>query len=230
MQHFMRDGVVCTNVELKPDAIDKALRKSGRKLMPGQIVVLAEDDISELHRHTPAGVPGCPVQIYVDESHYKLNARDWNLQSRDLTNFFTVCRHEHNDLIFLTQHADNIDKQIRRLVQFYILTKDLSTLPGFKWCPVILSWVKAEDRRTVLKFKPRFERPGIYKLYNSYQRIIELERKLVGTVQFDNRVSKKKGGVVMRLALFMLVVGVSFIVWAKFFRKDRGRLLVTWRW
>jgi Zonular occludens toxin (Zot) len=94
-------------------------RKWGYLLEDSQYHAVGEDQVLRLHEHTPPGTEDCPVVIVIDECHTKLNARDWADKSkRDLFDWCTQSRHDCNDLWFVSQSVNNIDKQVRRLATF----------------------------------------------------------------------------------------------------------------
>lgn len=94
-------------------------RRTGFHLEDDQYNVLTAEKIATLHEHTPPGTEECPLLIILDEVQDQLNARDWNDKSkRDLFAWCCQSRHDDNDLLFVSQAAANIDKQIRRLATF----------------------------------------------------------------------------------------------------------------
>lgn len=75
---------------------------------------------------------GC---LYViDEVHTFFGAREWQNTGTDCTFFLTQHRKLRCDVIFITQHPDQVDKALRRLAQDYVQMRNLSREPvmGFR--------------------------------------------------------------------------------------------------
>jgi len=127
---LMEGGTVCAadTYGLKWEEVKKycAGLKDGRILEDGQYSTFAEADIKRLHEVTPIGTEECTVLVVVDEAHGELNARDW--ADKDKKAFFkwlTQSRHDDTDVIFLSQHMHNLDKQILRLATYVIRLRNM---------------------------------------------------------------------------------------------------------
>lgn len=122
IQHFIDGGTayIADTMELKwPEFKEYIAREYGLELVDTQYNLLSRDQIAHIHEHTPPGSPDKPVLIVVDEAQGALNARDWADRSkRGLFDWCTQSRHDDNDLIFISQSAHNIDKQLRRLATY----------------------------------------------------------------------------------------------------------------
>jgi len=195
MKYLASGGVVCTNIEICPDAVKARLLKVyGWEWGEGQYVKLTGDNITSFFKHTPKGDESSPTLVIIDEAHIWLNARDWNSQSRELLDFFTVSRHENTDVIMITQHADNVDKQVRRLVQYYWRMRDMQKLAvlGVSWdWPTI--WVQQfdQDGKTLLRSFVEMKDGEIYKLYNHKQVVRTFPRLEAAELKKKESVSGK---------------------------------------
>jgi hypothetical protein len=115
-----------------------------------------QKEVWKLHEITPAGTDEKPVLIIIDEAQTALNARDWaDKEKRPFFEWLTQSRHDNNDLIFISQSAANIDKQIARLVTYIIRVRNMANFefPGIgKW--PLKQFVIArydQDGRTLMK-------------------------------------------------------------------------------
>lgn len=128
-----RGGTVSTNIVLNWEGLAKlCAQRYNVQIDPEQFVDLLGKDISEFHALTPSGTSEENSLIVLDESQLDFNSRDWSKTSRDLLAFLTQSRKENTDVIFISQAAENIDKQFRRLAEFFWTFRDMSrwTVPG----------------------------------------------------------------------------------------------------
>lgn len=74
------------------------------------------------------GVRECPVLVIIDEAQVFYNSRDWSKtqgQHGRMLSFLTQSRKACVDVIFITQHGDNIDKQFRLLAHRFWSFRDM---------------------------------------------------------------------------------------------------------
>lgn len=113
------------------------LERYGVEIERDQWNSFEQTDVWKLHEITPPGTDEKPVLIIIDEAHTALNARDWaDKAKRPFFDWLTQSRHDNNDLIFISQSAANIDKQIARLVTYIIRVRNMANFefPGIgKW-------------------------------------------------------------------------------------------------
>lgn len=85
---------------------------------PTQLIEKAKSYFSLINQHSTQA--GC---LYViDEAHDIYNARNWQTSSAMSLYYFTKHRHLGDDVILITQHLPQIDKQLRNLIsKFYVL-------------------------------------------------------------------------------------------------------------
>ncbi len=96
-----------------------------------QYQTFPETDVKRLHEVTPQGTDECPVLLVIDEAHTQLNARDWaDRDKRPLFDWLTQSRHDNNDVLFITQNAHNLDKQIARLVTYIRRCRNMANFGG----------------------------------------------------------------------------------------------------
>jgi len=194
VDHVRRGGLVCTNVEIKWDAIKTYCADKWAVLVEDdQVIKLADEEIGEFFRHTPSGTVELPVLVVVDEAHLNFNARDWNKSSRELLSFLTQSRKVSTDIIFISQSADNIDKQFRRLVQYVWRFRDMKKFKiaglGVGWpLDQILICQYDYDGKTMLHREFVGKDKRIFGLYNTNSLLRQFPR-LEG--QKTKRVLKK---------------------------------------
>lgn len=105
-----------------------ALKLDGTVLEDDQILTVKASDTYRFHELTPQGTSELPVMAILDEAHMQLNARDWNDTSkRAFFNWLTQSRHDDVDVIFISQHQHNVDKQIARLCTYVTNIRNMAT-------------------------------------------------------------------------------------------------------
>jgi hypothetical protein len=103
-------------------------KRYGVQLERDQFISVPAADVWRLHELTPAGTDDNPVLIVVDEAQQSLHTRDSRDQAkRALFDWCCESRHDNNDLIFISQHALNIDVQVRRLATNIVRVKNMAT-------------------------------------------------------------------------------------------------------
>lgn len=141
--HLVRGGTVITSDKfvVKWEALSEYVaRKYGLRLEADQLRNVPAEDVWKLHEVTPPGTDDCPVLIIVDEAQSALHTRDSrDGNKRALFDWCCESRHDNNDLVFISQHALNIDVAIRRLATNVIKVRNMATLKiaGMS-CPGIL--------------------------------------------------------------------------------------------
>lgn len=146
VQHWAVGGTayVTDSMEVVWAEVKKlALRRYGVVLEDDQLCVVDRQLASEIHYHTRPGTAECPVLIVLDEVQDVLNARDWSEGmkkgregekggKRSMFDWLCQSRHDDNDLIFISQAAENIDKQVRRLITYQRTVRNSVNFPlGF---------------------------------------------------------------------------------------------------
>lgn len=138
----------------------------------GQYSVFAQEDIPRLHEVTPCGTDDSPVLVIVDEAHIELNSRDWaDRNKRPFFNWLTQSRHQNTDVIFISQAAANMDKQIGRLATRIIRMRNLVgwSIPGIGKWPLKQFVIGTYDRDGKTLQNRRFvsHDKGIFSIYDS---------------------------------------------------------------
>lgn len=137
LAHFLRGGTVYSSdsFELLFENIKQlALDRYGLVLEDRQYKQVPADAIMRLHESTPPGTDDCPVLIVVDEAQDHFDVRDHaDKNKRAFFSWCTQSRHDNNDLIFITQDANNIDARFRRLATYRITVRNTVSwkIPGF---------------------------------------------------------------------------------------------------
>ncbi len=127
---------VATNVELRDDFAHKVARHHPiRWAIPGRRAavekrisksVLVTDSLDDLMR---VRVPGSKEErwlVVLDEAHGWLNARNWNAGDRErIIKWLSQHRKLGAKVLLISQDAENIDAQVRRLVEVEIRLRNL---------------------------------------------------------------------------------------------------------
>jgi len=170
--YVARGGVVCTNIPLHAWAWRRELReRKGWRLQRGQLRRLESDDIPRFNEHIPQGTRDMPVLVIIDECHLWFNSRDWAKQARSLLNFLTIHRHCHVDIVLISQHMDNVDKQMRRLVEHTYLYRDLRRMKvggvGYPFPHLHFTQVDV-NTKSVMDSGIKVIRAWVFSLYDSF--------------------------------------------------------------
>lgn len=134
VEHFVKGGTVYSSdsFHLYFDRIKAyAKKRYGVILQDSQYVQVPADKIVKLHENTPPGTDDCPLLIIVDEAQDHFDVKEH--ADREKKAFFSWCtqsRHDNNDLIFITQDANNIDARFRRLATYRITMRNTRTWKG----------------------------------------------------------------------------------------------------
>lgn len=221
VRHIAHGGtvVITEQFRLKPEQIRTYLdQEYGLEMQDDQIRVVSAEETWRLHEVTPPGTDDNPVLIILDEAQNQLNARDWNdPKKRGLFLWCCESRHDNNDLIFITQNAANIDKQIQRLCTYIVRTRNMCNfhIPGlFRW-PFKQFLVKTfdADGRTHLKTEWLKHDKRIFACYES--KCMRGHHKRTGEPigrKHLKRTKKKASPMLKFLAVFALLG----IVWGGF--------------
>lgn len=181
---------------------------------PDQYHVVSEEDVPRIHEVTPRGCAELPVLVVVDEAQQFLNARDWNDKSkRALFSWLCQSRHDDTDLIFISQSANNIDKQVRRLVTEVVRMVNLKTIkvPVLGGLPLFRELVMHQDGTTVMEGRWRLHDKRIFGCYTS-KSCRGRHKRLAGEVPRRKlqRVQKKP----MKGVLIFGLLCIGVLAWA----------------
>lgn len=133
-------------------------------------------DLDELMRVRLGGRGEGRGVAVLDEAHEWLNNRLWAAEDRlRIIQWFSQHRKLGWDVYLVTQHLDSIDAQVRRLVEFHVVLRNLRRLriAGLPVCPVnafVAIWVWAggpTSQRHVAK-RSLFRLDGRRSLYDTF--------------------------------------------------------------
>jgi hypothetical protein len=227
INHWRRGGTarVSESFHVKWDACKEYVkRRYGLALEDDQFRTVSGEDVARLHEVTEAGTEECPLLIILDEAQDQLNARDWNDKGkRDLFSWCCQSRHDDNDLIFVSQSAANIDKQIRRLATFTwsIRNAKFHSIQGFGNTARLIQiaslgfndgfyFVRSQldyDGRTVLERQWVKANKAIFGCYKS--KSMALARKRAGVVNKKNlQYERGKSPMIKYIILIAVVLGI----------------------
>lgn len=90
--------------------------------------------------------------LVIDEASVKFNSRTWNAKDRlDFLSFFAQHRHYGYDIILIQQNLNQIDSQIRALVEIEVHHRHANNYWLYRWLPFQL--FIAVERNTAIKDK-----------------------------------------------------------------------------
>jgi zona occludens toxin (predicted ATPase) len=156
--YFAKGGHVFTNISLNIPACKVYCRKHFRvDIKEEQFHPIEMSQVGAIHRHIPRA-QGLPVLVVIDEAHLWFNSRDWASTSRELLVYLTQSRKVLVDIIFISQSAQNMDKQFMRLIQYIWRFKDMTKLKipgiGMQWpLQQILTLMYDHDGHTLMERK-----------------------------------------------------------------------------
>lgn len=217
--HLSRGGTVyaADSFGLKwPETKALVAKRYGLELDDSQYVVFPAEQVERLHEVTPQGTAEMPILIVVDEAHTHLNARDWSTDKkspkRKFFNWLTQSRHDDCDLIFISQHAANMDRMIARLVTYIIRLRNMTqhSIPGLGAWPFKQFMVNRydQDGKTLMKQSLIWHDKEIFAIYNSkVMRGAHVRLDLTVPKKQLNKVKKQNMSIRIILFLGLLVVG-----------------------
>ena len=221
-KYFASGGVVCSNIMLNLEAVKEYLRlRFHWEYQKGQFIYLEDDQINQFYKHTPAGTPDTPSLVVIDEAHIWLNARDWANVLREMLVFLSQSRKCFTDIIFISQSALNLDKQIMRLVQYIWRFRDLKKLKiselGIGW--PLNQFLVAQydyDGKTLLDKRFELKDRGIYPLYNTYTLLRTFPRLEGHKIGDGGKIKGGKNKYIMKIIIGLIViVGLLWLSWSR---------------
>ncbi len=232
--HFLRGGTVYSSdsfVLLFDKIKEIAINRYGLILEDRQYKQVAADEMLKLHESTPPGTDDCPVLIVVDEAQDHFDVRDHaDKNKRAFFSWCTQSRHDNNDLIFITQDANNIDARFRRLATYRITVRNTVSwkVPGFGSFASIIRLATLgmnsgryfavhtydRDGRTLFERKWIKQEQALFDLYVS--KSMQLKHKRaglpVGKINLKRVKSKNPMFKYVIFALFFVFVGAAVYV------------------
>lgn len=206
MCNLLSQGCICgTNIPVIVPGLKEFLRARYKwELQEGQLILLDNEKLMRFWEHIPFPADGT-AYAFLDEIGRKWNARDWAKTQRELLDFLALARHECLEIFLSDQHANNVDKQFRRLLQFYVHIRDLEK-SSRGWVPFTVRWVLwfDYDGKTSVDREFWFADKRLYKTYDSKDRtMVTFKRLHEGAKVGDGRI---KGGSGMIKWLFVIVI------------------------
>ena len=142
------DFPIVTNIPLDFDGIAKFCSEKGRSDIDlgTRIVVLPDSEVREFWRYRGNGLIlpeisdyqikegirpspdsfGLGVRYYLDEIHKFLNSREWKSTGPLLLWYISQHRHFGDEVVWITQHVGNVDKQWKSVTQDYTYVNNFS--------------------------------------------------------------------------------------------------------
>lgn len=121
LDHLASGGTLITNVPMK-----KYVSEITRWMADEWSVVydperhreLDVSSIKDFQNYSLRGGSINKVMLLLDEASMDLRARDWKQNSKEQEDFVKLCRKLKVDLVFISQLAGQLDKNIRDLIQY----------------------------------------------------------------------------------------------------------------
>jgi hypothetical protein len=203
LEYLGHGGIVAGNVSWKVDGVRAYVLRNFRwRLGDDQFFPLSMAQTREFWKHIPEGSAERPTLVLLDECGRMWNARDWATVARECLDFFALSRHEHTDIILSDQHADNIDRQFRRLVsQYHVLRNFKEATRGLFPFPLVCEVILEGDRKTVADRRYFLPSVDVFTCYDSYCKSARRFERVVAKSDAD------KGGRV-KMSMKKLYVGL----------------------
>lgn len=177
----LQDGkTVATNIALAPDFAERLARRHPRTLRIPALVrkkaaeyrsrYVVLDEPSDLRRVWPINPVEGGCLVVIDEAHALLDSRDFkNPERQEWIVWLTQHRKLGLDLLFVVQHFEMLDTNVRRLVEWEIRLRDLRRARAYG-IPVPLPfsvahwfWATMQKSQRTQVFRPR----SVYGLYST---------------------------------------------------------------
>lgn len=130
--HLSKGGLVYSNIEINPEGMARLLAKRhGVYFDPEQYRPLP-DNVFGWQEEVFWGTRALDTLVVIDEAQVFYNSRDWQRTATEhqrMLTFLTQSRKACVSVIFITQHAENIDKQFRLLAQNFWMFRDIAKFP-----------------------------------------------------------------------------------------------------
>lgn len=220
LKYLANGGHIYTNIVLVKNMCEKfcKIRYSVEIEFDKQYHFIENDDMAKLHNTVSGGTKESPTLCILDEIHIWYNSRDWAKASPDVLRWLTQTRKINVDIIIITQHINNVDKQWIRLLAGRWRFRDLRKwkMPGLgiRWpLQQFLAQCYDQDGKTLVQtnFEPIDK--DIFKCYDSSQVYAGLSYntgvKSIKLKRVDNKTMK------IKLVFVALLCFVVYAVYAK---------------
>lgn len=200
----------------------------GLVMEPDQLIEIPEADMVRIHEVTAPGTEECPVLIVMDEAQGQLNARDWADNSkRPFFNWLCQSRHDDNDLIIISQSAQNIDKQIRRLCTEIVRCRNLakSKVPLFGGWPFFIQIILDQDGTNSLDRRWVRHDKAIFGIYHSKSQRGK-HKRLSGVIPRKQLKKATTNNKPMKIIFAIILIAAGVLVWA-FINPPKGVTKLT---
>jgi len=216
IKYLASGGVLLTNIPIHWQEMKNYIRSVYRfECSDSQLIIIDHRQMRELYKYVPVGEKTFYSLAILDEAHLAYNARDWSTQSRDLLDWFTLSEHYKVDIILISQHPDNVDKQIRRLVQNFWHLKDMRrvNILGFsvpQWFHLIYCTQWDHTHKIVLSCKPMKGDSSIYALYDRWCEQREFPALNRGPCKAGQKLRRRPMGKLALITCVCIVLGVIY--------------------
>lgn len=143
----------------------KAVADIGDDQLKFRLHYLRPEQVKEFWRHCPEG-----SLIIIDEAHKYFNTRDWSsATNRECADWASTHRHAGNDVVFITQDIEKIDKHLRTLVEWTYRYRKINFIGSLiKNSYLVYSYVGDGDGKPITRPSSRAYEKKIFACYSSY--------------------------------------------------------------
>jgi len=200
-----------------PETKALAEKRHGLVLQDAQFNTFPQSEITRAHELTPLGTAESPVLVVVDEGQGELNARDWaDTKKRGFFLWLTQSRHDDTDILFLSQHMNNLDKQIVRLCTFITRTFNTAnwTIPFLGKYPFkqfVVSRYDGSGKNLMTKTWLWHDKE-IFKIYESKQMRGSHKRNGFVVTKFKLEKTKNRHKNMIKWILIIALISLPFLI------------------
>lgn len=172
---------------------------------PGDVV----EKISFIHLFTP---PAC--DIVIDEAHTWFDVEHKADTHDEVFHYLTHSRKDDNDLIFITQHIDNIDRRFKRLFESIWTFRDMEkfSIPGLgRWFIPQFKITQKDRFGNLMNRKLVRKDKEVYALYKTTAMLSTIQRAPIPTFNAPvKNLNKRKK--MIKFYFVLICVAVYFMV------------------
>lgn len=123
--HLERGGVVYTNIEVWPDAVEKRLADDGLKFDRSRLRMLPTDCLIDFQKQLERGKQGLPVMVLLDEAQFDFDAGQKAEWEKKLLVFLALARKLRLYVCFICHNMAELKIGIRRKITVETVCRNL---------------------------------------------------------------------------------------------------------
>lgn len=187
-EHLRKGGYAFTNIEVYPDKIAERLASEGYVFDSTRLVVL-QGNARDYPKQVSRGSADSLVMLVIDEAGLDINARDYAKTDKTFIAFNTMARKLDIHLVYISQDANDIDKQVRRKAEIVWVCRNMKKVKIWGMIPFPLPFyfrVRFDNTRGAKPQKLDSDiimKPTSWGLYNSDAMVGEVAAQWSGMKQ-----------------------------------------------